>query len=221
MSQKLIGYTRVSKENLSGKGVSLDEQAEWINAEANRRNASLEIVSEGDGVSGKKLSNRPVLNETLNRLDRGEFHGLIVKKLDRLSRSVADFLFLLERSRKGGWSLIIGDLDIDTSTPLGEAMATVSATFAQLERAKIAERTRDALAHKKAQGVKLGRPCLLAENVVVMINHLRLEGYTLTAIADEFNARKIPTAQGGYKWHANTIRTVLLRTQNIREELSA
>ena len=158
MSEKLIGYTRVSKENLSGKGVSLDEQSEWLISEANRRKATLEIVSEGEGVSGKKLSNRPVLNETLRRLDKGEATGLVVKKLDRLSRSVADFLYLLERSRKGKWSLIIGDLDIDTSTPLGEAMATVSATFAQLERAKIAERTRDARAHKKAQGVTLGRP---------------------------------------------------------------
>ena len=92
MSERLIGYTRVSKENLTGKGVSLDEQSGWLFNEATRRNASLEIVSEGDGVSGKKLSNRPVLMETLTRLDKGEADGLMVKKLDRLSRSVSDFL---------------------------------------------------------------------------------------------------------------------------------
>jgi DNA invertase Pin-like site-specific DNA recombinase len=221
MSEKLIGYTRVSKENLSGKGVSLDEQSEWLISEANRRKATLEIVSEGEGVSGKKLSNRPVLNETLRRLDKGEATGLVVKKLDRLSRSVADFLYLLERSRKGKWSLIIGDLDIDTSTPLGEAMATVSATFAQLERAKIAERTRDALAHKKAQGVRLGRPLALPENTAVMINHLRLEGLTLTAIAEEFNSRGVPTAHGGSRWYPSTIKKVLDRSETIRERLSA
>jgi len=221
MSEKLIGYTRVSKENLSGKGVSLDEQAEWLVNEANRRNASLDIVSEGDGVSGKKLSNRPVLMATLNRLDKGEAHGLMVKKLDRLSRSVADFLYLLERSRKGGWSLIIGDLDIDTSTPLGEAMATVSATFAQLERAKIAERTRDALAHKRAQGVTLGRPVTLSEDIVIMMNHLRLQGLTLSAIAEEFNSRNIPTAHGGARWYANTVKKILDRSEPIKERLSA
>jgi len=221
MSEKLIGYTRVSKENLSGKGVSLDEQAEWLTSEANRRNAQLEIVSEGDGVSAKKLTNRPVLAVTLVRLDKGEADGLIVKKLDRLSRSVADFLYLLERSRKGKWSLIIGDLDIDTSTPLGEAMATVSATFAQLERAKIAERTRDALAHKKAQGVTLGRPVLLSSEIVLMINHLRLEGLTLTAIAEEFNSRGVPTAHGGSRWYPSTIKKVLDRSETIRERLSA
>jgi DNA invertase Pin-like site-specific DNA recombinase len=221
MSEKLIGYTRVSKENLSGKGVSLDEQSEWLISEANRRKATLEIVSEGEGVSGKKFSNRPVLNETLRRLDKGEATGLVVKNLDRLSRSVADFLYLLERSRKGKWSLIIGDLNIDTSSPLGEAMAIVSATFAQLERAKIAERTRDALAHKKAQGVRLGRPLALPENTAVMINHLRLEGLTLTAIAEEFNSRGVPTAHGGSRWYPSTIKKVLDRSETIRERLSA
>ena len=200
MSERLIGYTRVSKENLTGKGVSLDEQSGWL---------------------FKKLSNRPVLMETLTRLDKGEADGLMVKKLDRLSRSVSDFLYLLERSRKGKWSLVIGDLDIDTSTPLGEAMATVSATFAQLERAKIAERTRDALAHKKAQGVTLGRPVKLSEEVVVMINHLRLQGVTLTGIAEEFNSRSIPTAHGGYKWHASTVKKILERSEPVRERLSA
>jgi DNA invertase Pin-like site-specific DNA recombinase len=219
MTQRLIGYTRVSKENFSGRGVSLDEQAEWITAEANRRKASLELVSEGEGVSGKKLSNRPILTETLNRLDKGEFDGLIVKKLDRLSRSVSDFLYLLERSRKGKWSLIIGDLDIDTSTPLGEAMATVSATFAQLERAKIAERTRDALAHKKSLGVTLGRPAKLSENIVLMINHLRLQGLSLEAIANEFNSRSIPTAHQGARWYPSTIKAVLDRSETIRESL--
>jgi DNA invertase Pin-like site-specific DNA recombinase len=219
MTQRLIGYTRVSKENVSGRGVSLDEQAKWITAEANRRKASLELVSEGDGVSGKKLSNRPILTETLNRLDRGEFDGLIVKKLDRLSRSVSDFLYLLERSRKGKWSLIIGDLDIDTSTPLGEAMATVSATFAQLERAKIAERTRDALAYKKSLGVTLGRPVKLSENIVLMINHLRLQGLSLEAIANEFNSRSIPTAHQGARWYPSTIKAVLDRSETVRESL--
>jgi DNA invertase Pin-like site-specific DNA recombinase len=208
---KLIGYTRVSKENKNGLGVSLDEQANWIYSEANRRNAELELVSEGDGVSGRKMSNRPVLLETLRRLDKGEADGLIVKKLDRLARNVADFLTILERSRKGKWALIIGDLDIDTSTPLGEAMATVGATFAQLERARISERTKDALAHKKKQGIKLGRPAKLAPEVIGEIVKLRGEGKTLQAIADTLNARGVENAHKGARWYPSTIRYTLER----------
>jgi DNA invertase Pin-like site-specific DNA recombinase len=208
---KLIGYTRVSKENKNGLGVSLDEQATWINAEANRRNAQLELVSEGDGVSGRKMSNRPVLLETLRRLDKGEADGLIVKKLDRLARNVADFLTILERSRKGKWALIIGDLDIDTSTPLGEAMATVGATFAQLERARISERTKDALAHKRKQGIKLGRPAKLSDEVIADIVRLRRAGKTLQGIADYLNALGVENAHKGAKWYPSTIRYTLER----------
>jgi len=208
---KLIGYTRVSKENKNGLGVSLDEQANWINAEAIRRSAELELVSEGDGISGRKMSNRPVLLETLRRLDKGEADGLIVKKLDRLARNVADFLTILERSRKGKWALIIGDLDIDTSTPLGEAMATVGATFAQLERARISERTKDALAHKKKLGIKLGRPITLPVEISNEIVQLRNSGKTLQAIADHLNTNRVPNAHKGSKWYPSTIKNTLER----------
>jgi DNA invertase Pin-like site-specific DNA recombinase len=211
MTRKLIGYTRVSKENKSGLGISLDEQRLWLENEATRRNAELEIVSEGDGISARKLSNRPALMETLKRLDKGEADGLIVKKLDRLARNVADFLTILERSRRGKWALIIGDLDIDTSTPLGEAMATVGATFAQLERARISERTKDALAYKKQQGIKLGRPRQLPIETVREIQKLRKSGKTLQAIADELNRNEIPTAHSGRKWYPSAVRYTLER----------
>lgn len=207
----LLGYTRVSKENKNGIGVSISEQTQWLTSEADRRNSALELVNEGEGVSARKMANRPVLMETLKRLDRGEADGLIVKKLDRLARNVADFLTILERSRKGKWALIIGDLDIDTSTPLGEAMATVGATFAQLERARISERTKEALAYKKQQGVKLGRPVTLSSELVSEIVALRSSGKTLQAIADHLNANEVPNAHKGLKWYPSTIKNTLER----------
>lgn len=207
----LLGYTRVSKENKNGIGVSISEQTQWLTIEAERRNSSLELVNEGEGVSARKMANRPVLMETLKRLDRGEADGLIVKKLDRLARNVADFLTILERSRKGKWALIIGDLDIDTSTPLGEAMATVGATFAQLERARISERTKEALAYKKQQGVRLGRPVTLSSELVSEIVALRSSGKTLQAIADYLNANEVPNAHKGLKWYPSTIKNTLER----------
>jgi DNA invertase Pin-like site-specific DNA recombinase len=207
----VIGYTRVSKENRDGTGVSLDEQAQWLAAEATRRNLDLNLISEGDGVSGKAMRNRPELKSALEALAKGEASALMVKKLDRLTRSVADFLTLLELSQRQGWALIIGDLDIDTSTPMGEAMATICATFAQLERKRIGERTSDALQLKKAQGMTLGRPDRTSLETVQKVQAMRETGASLQTIANSLNAQGVPTAQGGSQWYASSIRKVLAR----------
>ena len=206
-----LGYSRVSKENRDGTGVSIAEQEVWLCEEARKRSLALQIVSEGAGVSARKMMNRPALMDILKRLDKGEADALLVKKLDRLARNVADFLEILDRSRRGGWALIIGDLDIDTSTPMGEAMATISATFAQLERARISERTKDALAHKRAQGVTLGRPVTLAGDISDRIRTARIQGATLQAISDDLNASGIPTPHNGKEWRPSTIASVLRR----------
>lgn len=211
MSTKLIGYIRVSTDKQIASGAGLEAQIAYIEAEAKRRGAELEIVSEGEGVSGKSISKRLALNEAMKRLDKGEANALIVSKLDRLTRSVADFLEVLERSRKGKWALIIGDLSIDTSTPMGEAMATISATFAQLERRRIGERTRDGLAQKRLQGVVLGRPVLMNEQTVERIVSLHNEGKGFNAIARQLNLEAVPTTQGGANWYASTVSKTLAR----------
>jgi len=211
MSTKLIGYIRVSTDKQIESGAGLDAQVAYIEAEAKRRGATFEIVSEGEGVSGKSTSKRLALNEAMARLDKGEADALIVYKLDRLTRSVADFLTVLERSRKGKWALIIGDLSIDTSTPMGEAMATISATFAQLERRRIGERTKDGLAQKKLQGVVLGRPVLMNAQTVEKIINLHKEGKGFNAIARQLNLEAVPTTQGGANWYASTVSKTLAR----------
>jgi hypothetical protein len=69
--------------------------------------------------------------------------------------------WLLNRARSAGWSLVALDLGVDTSTPAGQAMVNVMATFGQLERRVIGQSTRDALAAKRAAGVRLRRPSTL------------------------------------------------------------
>jgi DNA invertase Pin-like site-specific DNA recombinase len=83
---------------------------------------------------------------------------LVVAKLDRLSRSMIDFTGVMAKAQKQGWALVALDCAVDTTTPAGEAMAHVLATFAQFERRLIGQRTREALAVKRKQGVRLGRP---------------------------------------------------------------
>jgi DNA invertase Pin-like site-specific DNA recombinase len=95
---------------------------------------------------------------------------------------------------------------------MGEALAAIIATFAQLERKMIGERTKDALAEKRAAGVKLGRPRILPDDVRERIVCERDEKRTLRTIADALNTDKVPTAHGGKRWYPSTVRAVLAAT---------
>jgi DNA invertase Pin-like site-specific DNA recombinase len=70
----------------------------------------------------------------LEGLERGRADALVVAKLDRLSRSMLDFTAVMAKAQKEGWALVALDCAVDTTTPAGEAMAHVLATFAQFER---------------------------------------------------------------------------------------
>jgi len=89
-------------------------------------------------------------------------------------------------------------------------MAQILSVFAELERRLIGERTKAALAVKKAQGIKLGRPRSLPGDVVERIVQARERRDTWKAIADELNREGVPTAQGGRAWYPATVRLVAL-----------
>jgi DNA invertase Pin-like site-specific DNA recombinase len=91
-------------------------------------------------------------------------------------------------------------------------MANMLATFAQFERRLIGQRTKEALAVKKAQGVRLGRPPVVQKSIVARIQRERDRGASLRAIADGLNHDQVPTAQGGKAWYAATVREILART---------
>jgi DNA invertase Pin-like site-specific DNA recombinase len=91
-------------------------------------------------------------------------------------------------------------------------MANMLATFAQLERRLIAQRTKESFEIKKASGVRLGRPPLVPRSVVRHIQRQRAAGETLRAVAESLNCDEVPTAQGGVQWYPATVRHILLRT---------
>jgi DNA invertase Pin-like site-specific DNA recombinase len=135
-----------------------------------------------------------------------------VTKLDRLTRSVADFSRLLDRARRRGWQLVVLDLGIDTTTPAGELVANVIASAAQYERRMIGQRTREGMAQRKAEGVHCGRPAVLGAEVVARIGRERQAGRSLRTIAEGLNIDGVPRAHGGSAWHASTVRAVLRAT---------
>src|SRR5450755_4080182 len=196
---RVVGYVRVSTEEQGASGAGLAVQRASIEEECGRRGWTLVTIIEDAGYSAKDLR-RPGVKLALETLQQGGASGLVVAKLDRLSRSMLDFTAIMATAQKQGWALVALDCAVDTSTPAGEAMANVLATFAQFERRLISQRTRDALAIKRAQGVQLGRRRELADTVVARIVADRTSGSTLAAIADRLNAEQIPTAHGGARW---------------------
>jgi len=206
----VVGYVRVSTDEQADSGAGLAAQRAAIAAEAERRGWTLLAVHEDAGASGKSLSGRLGLQAALGAVQSGEASSLVVAKLDRFSRSLLDFADLTERSRRQGWALVALDLGVDTTTPSGEMMANVLAVFAQFERRLIGQRTKEALAQKRAAGVRLGRPRALPASTDELIVTLRRNGLTLPAIAAQLTQSGVATGQGG-KWHPTTVRRILLR----------
>lgn len=204
---RVVAYVRVSTEEQRDSGAGLAAQKAAIQRECERRGWRVVDVIEDAGYSARDLK-RPGVQIALDVLARGEANALVVSKLDRLSRSMLDFTAVMNTSQKQGWGLIALDC-VDTTTPAGEAMANILATFAQFERRLIGQRTREALAAKKAAGVRLGRPQSLAPEVVKRIRRERENGRSLTRIADDLNAEAVPTAHGGKQWWPATVRAVL------------
>jgi len=143
-------------------------------------------------------------------LASGEASTLIVSKMDRLSRSLLDFASIMQDAQAQGWSLLALDAPADPTSPAGELMATMLAAFAQHERRLISERTRAALAEKRAAGVVLGRPRVLPAAVRERIATERAEGSTFDLIAARLTAEDVATARGGSCWHPSSVRRIAL-----------
>jgi DNA invertase Pin-like site-specific DNA recombinase len=205
---RVLGYARVSTSEQADSRAGLEAQRAAIEAECRRRGWRLVEIVEDAGFSARDLR-RPGIRSVLERLEKGEAEGLVVAKLDRLSRSMLDFTSVMALAQRQGWSIVALDAPVDTTTPAGEAMASVMAVFAQFERRLIGQRTREALEQKRAQGVRLGRPRQLPAAVRARIRRRRRAGATLTEIADELHRDGIPTAQGGRRWRPSSVAAIL------------
>jgi DNA invertase Pin-like site-specific DNA recombinase len=205
---RVLAYLRVSTSEQADSRAGLDAQRAAITSEAVRRGWTEVEFIEDAGHSAKTIK-RPGLEIALAALKRGDVGVLVVSKMDRLSRSLLDFAGIMQRAQREGWALVALDSPADLTTPSGEAMAGVLAVFSQLERRLIGERTRLALAERRKAGVTLGRPRTLTPAVAERIVREHEAGASLSDIARRLTAEAIPTAQGGAKWHASTVRAVV------------
>jgi len=155
---RVDGYIRVSTEEQAREGSSLILQREKIEWYCKAHDLELVRIECDAGVSAKTLEREGVA-AVLDDLQRGRVDGLVVIKLDRLTRSLRDWAHLIERffdDRAGRRLFSVSD-SIDTRTAAGRMVLNLLMTVAQWEREVIAERTRDALQGKIGRGERCGR----------------------------------------------------------------
>ena len=206
---RALAYIRVSTEEQSQSGHSLDAQKANVMSELDRRGWSLVELIEENG-SAKSMRRRPGLQRALERLAAGEADVLVTTKLDRLTRSVADLSKLITLSSAEGWSFVTHDVALDTTSPSGKAMAQMIGVFAEWERDVLGERTKVGRAAPVAKGVKVGRPRKRDARTRRRIARERARGRSYAAIANGLNDDQVERAHGGVAWHASTIRQIAL-----------
>ena len=114
-------------------------------------------VYQDRGFSGKN-TNRPAFQRMMEDVEKGLIRKIIVYRLDRFSRSIADFGRLWEVLRKHAVEFVSINETFDTSTPMGRAMLNIIMVFAQLERETTAERVRDNYCQRVRLGAWPGGP---------------------------------------------------------------
>lgn len=205
-------YARVSTQLQVNDGVSLDVQERQLQQAAELAGfTNIELVRE-EGRSGKSISGRPALTETLKRLDAGEAQALFVTRIDRLARSTQDFLSIVDRANKNGWRLVMLDLNLDTSSYQGRFVVTIMSALAEMERGIIAERQRDVHKDRRARGivwgVDMGPKNKTPEEIKQRVLSERASGASFKTIADGLNRDEIPT-QNLRKWYPTTVKNLL------------
>src|SRR5699024_6688507 len=150
---KVFLYVRVStKEQL--EGYSIESQKERLLAYAKSKDYTVVKTYVDGGYSGSN-TDRPAMQEMINNIKNVD--AVVVFKLDRLSRSQKDTLYLIEDVfLPNGVDFISLNESIDTSTPYGRAMIGILSAFAQLERENIYLRTRMGMVERVRQGYWMG-----------------------------------------------------------------
>lgn len=222
---RLIGYVRVSTDKQVDSGLSLDAQRKKLASYCELYGHVLVDVLEDAGASAKSID-RPALRTAMTRLKAGEADGLLVAKLDRLTRSVSDLCALVDTFASERRELLSVAEQIDTSTAGGRMVVNMLGVIGQWEREVIGERTRAALAELKAGGVKLGPAPLgwrhaegrsvvvdpTEQAVVDRVLELHDQGLAVRAIAERLAAEGRPTKSGG-RWHPTTVQRILARAR--------
>jgi DNA invertase Pin-like site-specific DNA recombinase len=153
-------YTRKSSEDgLEQEFNSLDAQREACAAYITSQKAEGWVLLadhyDDGGISGGTME-RPALQRLLLAIDQGAIDQILVYKIDRLTRSLADFSKIVDRLDRAGVSFVSVTQSFNTATSMGRLTLNMLLSFAQFEREVTAERIRDKIAASKKKGLWMG-----------------------------------------------------------------
>lgn len=152
---KTIGYARVSTKDQAESGLSLENQEQKIRMFADLHDLTVDSVRVDAGASAKSLK-RPEFSQIIKEIEAGQISNIIVYKLDRLTRSVADFAYIIDFMKKHNVNIYFIKDQFDLTSPTGRLVANIMISVSQWEREVISERTADAMQVLKRSGKACG-----------------------------------------------------------------
>ena len=229
--KEAIGYTRCSTHEQADSGLGLDVQTERIRAYCTLKGLGLlDIITDAGVSGGKPLASREGGQRLLDAIRQRKADAVIMLKLDRMFRNAGDCLTTVEKWERSGVALHVVDLGgnaIDTTSAAGRFMLVILAGAAEMERNLTRERTRSAMAVKRANGQRVGAipygfdlatngstlvPNEAEQAVIADIRAMRSKGRTLAAIAKILTTRDIPTKTGkSSRWAHQAIARIISR----------
>ena len=233
---KVVGYARVSTRGQAEDGLGLPVQVEGIQKWAQAHGHELVAVVTDEGISGTRDAwDRPGLTEALGLIESGSVDGFVVHRLDRLARSLTVQEAILAHLWKHDARVFTVDqgpvLQDDPDDPMRTAMRQMAGVFAQLERAMLVKRLRDARKHKAARGGHaVGGPPFgyrpgdwnleedpTEQETLALIRRLHAEGSNPSDIARRLNDAGLRSKRGG-RWHPTSVRRIVGRMVSATEK---
>jgi len=225
-------YCRVSTDEQALEGYSIRGQVEKLKSYVSAKDWAVYDVYLDEGISGKNMTERPAINRMLDDIKAGYVKNVLVFKLDRLTRSVADLVQLIDLFKTHGCAFNSLTESIDTSTASGRMFLKIIGIFAEFERENIGERVRLGMERKAREGYSIacGNTSFgydkdmtdkiqkinpqEAETVRRVFDMYTRQNMTLNGIAKQLNAEKVPTKLNSF-WNSGTIYMLLTNPVHI------
>ena len=217
-------YVRVSTEEQATEGFSIQAQKDKLTKYAEVSDYNIVDYYIDDGISGKNLKDRPEVTRLINDVKSGKINNVLVYKLDRLTRSVKDLIYLIELFDKYNCTFNSQTEKIDTSNAVGRMFVKIIGIFAEFERENLAERVTFGYEQKTKEGNYtncngvFGYDYLVGKGKLVVnkeesyyvrkIYEWYLDGDSMLKVAKKLKDLNVPTKRGGH-WNQSTINSIL------------